>query len=308
VSAIDALIAELAEAQHGVVALRQLRGRGVSDKAVRVRLADQRLHPLFRGVFVAGRRRPSLRGRWLGATLALGDDALLSHRDAAVLLGLAREHRPRVDVTVPARTARSRPGVRAHRSTTLTAADRTQEDAIPVTSVPRTMLDNAALVDEQALRRMYAKAERAGILDVSAFEELLARSNGHRGFTPLAALIDYDPTRLANADSVFEIELLELLERNEVPPPLANVLVAGHLVDVYWPSARLVVELDGFEFHRDREAFERDRRKLAELRRAGYEAVAFTWRQLEDDPGWVLETIAELLERGRRRQRAGVSL
>jgi hypothetical protein len=170
------------------------------------------------------------------------------------------------------------------------------------------MLDNAALVDEQALRRMYAKAERAGILDVSAFEELLARSNGHRGFTPLAALIDYDPTRLANADSVFEIELLELLERNEVPPPLANVLVAGHLVDVYWPSARLVVELDGFEFHRDREAFERDRRKLAELRRAGYEAVAFTWRQLEDDPGWVLETIAELLERGRRRQRAGVSL
>ena len=113
VSRFDRAIWELAHEQYGVVALRQLREVGLSDGAVRDRLADRRLHPLFRGVFVVGARYPSLRGRWKGATLALGDDALLSHHDAAVLANLSTLRQAAIHVTVPGRHAESRPGIRA---------------------------------------------------------------------------------------------------------------------------------------------------------------------------------------------------
>ena len=285
-----------------MVTLRQLRAIGVSEAAVRARLADRRMYPLFRGVFVVGRRRPTLRGRWKGATLALGADALLSHRDAAVLLGLAQERRARVDVTAPGRKPRSQPGIRSHRIRRPNEADRTAVDGIAVTSVPRTLLDHAAFLDAQGLRRMYAAAERAQLLDLVAVRELLGRCTGHRGRAALAKLLGYDPTQLSNADSELERCFLELLYRRGVPPPQMNVLVEGYLVDAHWPEANVIVELDGFEFHSDREAFERDRRKLTTLRRAGYEAVALTWRQVTGEPGWVVATLLELLERGDRRR------
>ena len=160
-SEVDARIAELAEGQDGVVALRQLRALGISEKALRVRCADRRVYPLFRGVFVVGRRHPSLRGRWRGALLAVGDDAGLSHRDAGIVHSLAGERRPDVDVTVPGRNVRSRRGIRTHRMRAATAADLVVVDGIAVTSLARTMLDHAAFVDAQRLRRMYAAAERA---------------------------------------------------------------------------------------------------------------------------------------------------
>ncbi len=81
----------------------------------------------------------------------------------------------------------------------------------------------------------------------------------------LAALLAYDPTVAAQAESELERLFLDLLRAYGIAMPQVNVLVDGYLVDAYWPEANLVVELDGYEFHHDREAFERDRRKLAQL-------------------------------------------
>ena len=61
-----------------------------------------------------------------------------------------------------------------------------------------------------------------------------------------------------------------------------------------------MVELDGYEFHHDREAFERDRRKVAQLRRAGREVIQFTYQQVTREPDWVIATVTALLDRGRR--------
>ena len=53
------------------------------------------------------------------------------------------------------------------------------------------------------------------------------------------------------------------------------------------PTHHLVVETDGWDTHRTRQAFEDDRAKDAALTAAGYTVVRFTWRQLEDRPRWV---------------------
>jgi very-short-patch-repair endonuclease len=257
---------------------------------------------------VVGAPYPSLRGRWRAATLALGDHALLSHRDAAVLHDLASARRPAVEVTVPGRNARHQSGINPHRIVTPHADDRAVVEAIPVTSVARTLLDLAAILDPLGLRRAYEQAERMGVLDRVAIEMLLERCRGHHGYGRLRALAAYDPAAAARAESELERIFCDLLRRFGIPLPLVNVLVDGYLVDAYWPGARLVVELDGFEFHRDRDTFERDRRKLADLRRSGFEAVAFTYRQLTRDPEWVVGTVRSLLAAGERRRGRAPSL
>ena len=78
-------------------------------------------------------------------------------------------------------------------------------------------------------------------------------------------------------------------------PRYANVRVAGHEVDVLWPDAKLVVEVDGYAFHSTRAAFERDRRRDGELQAAGYRVLRLTWRQLADEPEAVVASLARTL-------------
>ena len=89
---MDALIARLADGQHGVVARRQLLEIGVTPKAIRVRFERERLHPLYPGVYAVGHRGLTQRGRWMAAVLAVGDGAALSHRSAAALWRLLDEY------------------------------------------------------------------------------------------------------------------------------------------------------------------------------------------------------------------------
>jgi len=181
--------------------------------------------------------------------------------------------------------------------------DLTTIDAIPVTALARTLLDLAAVLTDLELRRAYECAQRLEILDVRAIAELLDRANGHRGLGKLSALVDYDPELAAQAESELEGLFLDLLRANGIEMPQANVLVDGFLVDAYWPEADLVVELDGYEFHHDREAFERDHRKIAKLRLAGREVVALTYNQVTRESDWVVAAVAAMLERGRAASR-----
>jgi hypothetical protein len=243
VSGIDRRIAVIAGRQHGVVSARQLRVAGVSRTAVADRVADGRLRPLHRCVYAIGPL--TQRGRWLAAVLALGPHAVLSHRDAAVLHGLRRGERRAIDVTAP-RRARRRRGITVHETRPLHPADHTRVEGIPVTSVPRTLLDLAERLPPTQLRRAYEEAERLRLLDVRAIQALLERSNGRRGVPALRALIGYDPSAAVEAESELELRFLDLVRQARLPPPRMNVLVEGYLVDAYWPSARLVVELQGY--------------------------------------------------------------
>src|SRR5438034_5326 len=96
-------IAELAKRQYGCLSLPQLRAFGLSSRAVRNRVSEGKLYPLYRGVYAVGRQDLPLRGHWMAAVLACGDGAVLSHRVAAALRGLLTWNGGTIDVTIPRR-------------------------------------------------------------------------------------------------------------------------------------------------------------------------------------------------------------
>jgi hypothetical protein len=295
VQPLDSRIARLADAQHGVVSIGQLVEQGLSADAVHKRAAAGRLHRVHHGVYAVGRARLDGCGRRMAAVLACGPGAVLSHRTAADALRLLPSGSAAIEVTIPTRSGRSRPGMTIHRSPCLRPDDCAKSDGIPCTSPARTLLDLADVVDAAGLARAIEAAERLRLFDGPEVEAVLARTGGRtasrRLRTALAAYGgDPHPTR-----SELERRALELFERAGAPRPAINTLIGtreGPLeVDFCWPDRRLIVEADGFEFHRTQAAFERDRRRDQLLRAAGWTPVRITWRQVNERPEEVIAAV-----------------
>src|SRR5690349_13656397 len=98
--------------------------------------------------------------------------------------------------------------------------------------------------------------------------------------------------------AVAERRLQKLIRAARLPRPVTNVKVAGWEVDVFWPASRLIVEVDGYAYHGNRAAFERDRRKDATLTAAGYTVIRITWRQITEEPLATVALLARLIRRG----------
>lgn len=220
----------------------------------------------------------SAAGRYLAAVMACGSEGVLSHRSAADLWGL-RPTASRLEVTVPEVT-RDIPDIDIHRSRVLTSSDATVKDRIPVTSVPRTLLDLSAVVRASDLEVAIDRAERLGIFDLTAVIDVLERAKGRRGAKALRrAIAAYEPS---TQKSKLERRFKKLLETApDVPRPSFNAMVDGetgtHEVDAYWEPQRLAVQLDGFEFHRTRRDRERDAASDADLELAGHRVMRLTW-------------------------------
>jgi very-short-patch-repair endonuclease len=276
-----------------VVSLAQLLALGLSQDAVERRARSGRLRRVHRRVYAIGGAIVPREGRWLAAVMACGRGAVLSHLSAAVLWNLLHYDAPQPHVTAPA-SRRGAPGIRLHRTRSLDAQDTTTHQGIPVTTVHRTLLDIAAHVPERYLDRALAQAERLQLYDHRAITDVIARSNGHRGTAILTRAIADEPqfTR-----SELEARMLRLVRAHHLPKPQLNISLdapdhPGIEVDCCFPTHRLVVETDGWDAHRTRQAFEDDRAKDAALTAAGYTVVRFTWRQVRYDP----ETVAERIE------------
>jgi len=289
-------LAELAERQYGVVSIRQLeRKLGYSRKAVQRDVASGRLHPLHRGVYAVGHRLVPDHGRCLAAVLACGPDALLSHRSAAWLLGISRYGPAPLHVTSPL-PRKPRPPIRLHHSRILALEDRTLEDGIPVTAVPRTLLDCAAESRLSHLRRMLERGEELKVFDLRQIEHLLDRSGRHAGRGRLRqAIALYQPVPFTR--SGFERQFLEAVLRAGLPRPATNFVEAGFELDVYWPEHRFAVELDTYATHGTNAAFERDHLRDEDLMLAGIEMVRVTDVRFYREPKAVLNRVATLLAR-----------
>jgi len=177
------------------------------------------------------------------------------------------------------------------------------EEGIPVTAVPRTLLDLAATVRPDQLRRMLKRAEELKLFDLGPFESLLERAGGHPGVGQLSrALAAYRPPRFTRSE--LERHFVALVEEAGLPRPATCFNEAGYELDVYWPELRFAVELDVFETHGTRESFEEDRLRQEDLKLAGVELTRVTGRRVEREPKRVVERIAQLLAQRRRQLEA----
>lgn len=286
-------VAQLGARQHGIVSVRQLAALGVGESSVEKAVAAGRLHRIHRGVYAVGHTSLTLHARCLAAVLTCGPGALLSHYSAAWLWGLLSTPPVPVHVTAPV-PRRRRPPIRLHHSRTLADEDRALEDRIPLTAVPRTLLDVGATARPDRLRGMLKRAEELKLFDLSRVEALLGRCGRHPGaFRLRRALALYRPPRFTR--SGLERHFLDLAEHVGLPRPVTGYNEAGYELDVYWPELRFAVELDVFETHGTREAFEEDRLRQEDLKLAGVELTRVTGRRLEREPDRVLERVARLL-------------
>ena len=276
----SAALAARAARQYGVVAVWQLRELGFDGEAVRRLVAARRLHPLYRGVYAVGHRALPPRGRLLAAVYAGGPKAVASHHDAAWLWELGRARGRAFHLTVAARGRRSSKGLAVHCVRTLHPEDIAVAEGIPVTSVARTLVDLGAVLPLDRLRRAFEEADRRALLDAAAVERACGRGRGRRGVAEARrALAEYTPDP-PKTRSEAEAEFFEFCDEIGVRRPASNVWIEGQEVDAAWIEERVAVEIDSWEYHRTRAAFERDRARTEQLLAAGWRPIRVTPRRI----------------------------
>ena len=214
-------------------------------------------------------------GRWMGATLT-HPDSFLSRASASAAWGFLVLERQVEMVTRPGNGGPRRHGnVLVFRSSTLDG-DCAQLRGIPITSVPRTILDLGQTVGDRALARAVREAVRLELVTVEALGDAIGRHKGRPGSRRLAAtLARYRGLPLGRARSGAEIRALELLRDAGRPLPRLNTRIAGEEADLSWPRERLIVEIDGGPFHLD--AGEDERKEVA------WRAAGWTVRRITSD-------------------------
>jgi very-short-patch-repair endonuclease len=180
--------------------------------------------------------------------------------------------------------------------------ERTVVDGIPVTTVPRTILDLAAVASRRQVERVLNEVEVRELNDRLSIPDLLARYPRRRGTPVLRDLLSEDAEAAGVTRNDFEETLVSLLDSHRLPRPRfnADVAVAGRFfsADCLWQRERLIVELDGRTVHGTRKAFESDRERDRLLMVDGWRVMRVTWRQLRRDGARIAADIGTALRCG----------
>lgn len=285
------LILALACEQHGVVGRKQLLDLGFDPEMVKKRVTTKRLIPLFPGTYAVGHAQITQRGWWRAAVLTGGSCAALSHKSAAALWGILpapgtieilRSSSPNRPNSKLNRSGR-RPALTIHRSRVFGPSEYEILDGIRVTSVARTFLDIAPRLSVRKLESALTEAERLHIVQIEPLREAAMRGKGWPGSRKLRQVLEgWDPHSL-DARTDLELAFVAMCREYDVVLPELNVWVNGFLVDGFWPSKRLVVELDSQRYHRSTWQFNRDLEHTLALEEAGYRVLRLTWNMLTKD-------------------------
>lgn len=288
----DQRLAALARRQRGYVKRQQLLALGENADAIDYRISVGRLIPVHAGVYAVGHLPTLPQDRAFAAALACGPGAVLSHGTAAAVWGIFSTWATPFEVTAPGR--RRRRGIRIHRAA-LNPADKTVQLGLPVTSPARTVLDMTPRLRDKPLSRAVNDL-RHGYLSLDDLAELLDRCPGHPGAARLRPFVHAPkgPTR-----SEFEDAFEAFRERFGLPEALVNTEVVGFEVDVYFPAERVVVQLDGWDFHSSRESFISDRDEDATLLELDIVTVRITWERIEEKSVREARRLLRILENRR---------
>jgi very-short-patch-repair endonuclease len=208
---------------------------------------------------------------------------------------LARQRSPLIDIT--AATGRQgvdrREGIFIHRGR-LHPEDRAVRAGIPVTTVARTLFDMAEFVRLKHLESAWEESDRLGLLELREIERVCERGYGRRALRPIRRLLA-EARAATITRSPLEDEFAAFCRDHDLPTPSFNTTVLGFEVDALWPRQRLAAELDSWEFHRHRAAFERDRSRDITLQVAGYRTIRITHRRLTQEAPALAKALRTLL-------------
>lgn len=175
----------------------------------------------------------------------------------------------------------------------------TEVHGIPVTTLARTLLDLASVLDRQGLERAIHEADARRLTGPLSLEDLLVRHRHARGACALTRILAAGHAGADVTRSELEDRFLAFLDAGGLPRPRVNTMIEATRcrleVDCAWPDHRLVVELDGHATHATRRAFERDRARDRALATAGWRVVRLTWRQLHEEGEAIAADLCTLL-------------
>jgi hypothetical protein len=291
-------MARFAARQYGIVTREQLTELGYDERLVAEALRLGRLQAWHRDVFAIGHGGLSPQGLCQAAVLFRGKGALLSFQSAVWLWGLEGKLEVPVNVSVRGpRRARSGNEIGFHRCADLRAEDIARTERLPVTAVPRTLLDYASIAATYRLEAAIDRADRLELLDPAAVDRIADELGDHPGAVRLKrAMRNY---RQSGCDrSGGQQRMLAALFGAGVEEPEILSEVAGHELDFYWEDERFGIELDSWE--RDLlEGPADERRRQADLRTAGVETIRITGTRLRHEPDVIATRVAEHLDRRR---------
>jgi very-short-patch-repair endonuclease len=291
---VDRRIRRIAARQDGQISMAQLRAAGLTRAGLQARLEREFLVRTGRGVYGLGHAPQAPRAAERAALLELGPAAWLTHATAAALRSLVPRAPACVEVTLVGCHRRTRSGLIIHRTKALHPADRSMVWGLRTTAPARTLIDLAGEVSRVELADALDGARARRMITDEQLAQAMARAPNRKGVAAMKALLSAD-TETGFTRSEAERLLRRLIGEARLPSPLMNVALLGTEVDALWPQHKLVVEVDGWEFHRDRMHFESDRRRDRLLIAAGYRVIRVTWRQLVHEPTAVAASIASAL-------------
>ena len=235
----------------------------------------RRIHP---GVYALTQGQPSRLQLWWAAALTSAD-SFLSHGSAGASFGFHRFDKGVEVITRPGQGGRRRqPGLIVFRSKRLDG-ETTRHLGIPTTTAERTLVDITGGLAEKRAGRCFREAIR---LRTTTAEKIRACAQRHGGPAKLAELAGrYARLPYARTRSDAEARALELLHDAGAPLPLVNVRVAGEEADLVWLARKLIVEIDGPQYHRFRDE---DARKTQRWHDAGFTVRRVPSHIVYDDP------------------------
>jgi Protein of unknown function (DUF559) len=295
-------MASLAARQYGIVTRDQLNDLGYSDRMIDQALQIGRLQAWHRDVFAVGHGGLSPHGLCMAAVMFRGDGALISHQSAVWLWGLEKTLEIPVNVSVR-RRGHAQGAIGLHHCPALRDEDLATTEGLPVTSMPRTLLDYASTAKQYRLEFAIDRADRLDLLDPAAVDRILDEVPGHRGRRPLRrALAIYRENGFTRSGG--EQKMLVVLADAGIRQPAVNDVVEGCELDFYWEHERFAVELDSWEHRRSRRSFEEERERQENLAMAGIETIRVTGTRLKHEPGQVANRIARHLDLRRHAEAA----
>jgi len=230
----------------------------------------------------------------MAAVLSCGPEALLSHRSAAALWGIAKGSPDMaIEVVVPGASRRRRPGVRLRRRADLSSVHRCEVSGIPVTDPVSTLVDLASCVVEWRVEKAVNDADRLGLIDPEALRVELGNLPPRPGMACLRRLLGCD----ALTDTGLERKFLDIVRDAGLSLPKTQVWLNGYRVDFYWPRLGLIVEADGWVHHRTPGEQATDRRRDQVHAKAGLTTLRFAESQVRYEPWQVKVTLSAVMRR-----------